>query len=66
MWAFSTKLQNTLNTKFQYFILCERSRWLDVGQVLFAYLRMTQGEVWVDKNAKKCGQFLAILAKEAW
>ena len=30
------------------------------------FLHMTQGEVWVDKNAKKCGQFLAIFAKEAW
>lgn len=51
---------------FKYFMLCERSRWLDVGQVLFSYLRMAQGEVWVDKNAKKCGQYLAIFPKEAW
>lgn len=58
------KIQVIQNLKF--FILCEKSRWQDVGQVLVAYLRMAQGEVWVNKMEKKCSQHLAIFTKEAW
>ena len=44
-----------------------RSRWLDIGQVLFFCVFMNLDFVSVHKNAKKeLGQYPAILTKQAW
>ena len=44
-----------------------RSRWLDIGQVLFFCVFMDRDEVEVNKHAKKeLGQYPAILTEQAW
>ena len=44
-----------------------RSRWLDIGQVLFFCIFMDQDKVEIHKIAKKeQGQYPAILTEQAW
>ena len=44
-----------------------RSRWLDIGQVLFFCVFMDRDEVEVNKHAKnERGQYPAILTEQAW